>query len=57
MIASITSVRKEQIRKKRLLEREFSWIKHEFSDFHTTNDIELYNIERYIDIYLQPHFI
>lgn len=57
MIASIKSVRKEQIKKKRLLERELNWVKHEFRDFHTTTDIELYNVERYIDIYLQPNLI
>lgn len=48
MITSIKSVRKEQIRKKRLLERELEWVRHEFSDVHTANDILGYNSERYI---------
>ena len=56
MITSIKTVRKEQIKKKRLLEREFSWLKHEFQDIHTISDIELYNIERYIDWYMRPFF-
>ena len=34
-----------QLHKKRLLEREIAWIKKEFKDFHTINDIELYNTE------------
>lgn len=32
-----------QTLKKRRLEREFSWINQEFSNFHTLTDIELDN--------------
>ena len=56
MIASIQTVRQAQLRKKRLLEREFDWIKHEFTDICTINDIELYNVDRYIRLYSQPRF-
>ena len=51
MIVSIKPIQMAQLQKKRLLEREFNWIKHEFKDFHTINDIELYNIDRYIRLY------
>ena len=38
-------VKRAQIQKKRLLEREVHWIQKEFQDFHTVADIELYNAE------------
>ena len=57
MITSIQTVRQVQLRKKRSLEREFSWIKREFKDFHTLNDLDLYNVDRYIRLYAQPRYI
>ena len=49
--------RKVQIIKKRRLEREISWVKREFNDFKTLNDIELYNTERYASLHLGISFI
>lgn len=54
---SIQTARKVQINKKRLIEREISWVKHEFKDFHTLNDIDLYNVDRYIRLHARPYFI
>lgn len=46
------SVRQVQLKKKRLLEREVSWLEKEFKDFKTLNDIEIYNTERYVTLHL-----
>ena len=56
MITSIKTVRKEQIKKKRLLERELDWLHREFADFHTISDLELCNMERflYLNMPAQP---
>lgn len=48
--------RKIQITKKKRLEREISWVKHEFQDFKTLSDIELYNTERYAAVCLGAIF-
>lgn len=42
--------------KKNKLDREFSWIKREFRDFHTLEDIELYNVEKYAALHLGCQF-
>ena len=54
---NMVMTRKVQIIKKRRLEREISWVKREFNDFKTLNDIELYNTERYASLHLGISFI
>lgn len=39
------------IKAQRLL-KEFSWIAREFRNFHTTADLELDNVERYVELHL-----
>ena len=56
MLTSIKALRKEQIKKKRLLEREFEWIHHEFTDFHTLSDIELRNLADCVHLYTLLNF-
>ena len=48
---------KTQINKKRLLEREIAWVRREFKDIHTEQDIDLYNVERYAVLHLRANFI
>lgn len=38
--------------KKQRLDKELSWINREFKDFHTLNDLELDNVERYVTLHL-----
>ena len=56
MLATL-NIKNVQITKKLRLEREFSWIKYEFQNIHTIDDIELYNTERYAQLHLNVHFI
>ena len=56
MITSIQTIRKEQIKKKRLLEREFDWIHREFSDFHTIGDLEARDLSEHIHLYMLSDF-
>lgn len=53
---NMAQTRKVQIMKKRRLEREIGWVKQEFKDFTTVNDIELYNTERYAWLHLGVSF-
>lgn len=46
-------LRQKQLQKKRLLEREFLWIKEEFKDFKTLGDIDVYNVEPYGRLFLE----
>ena len=41
-----------QLNKKRLLEREFAWIKREFQGIRTLSDIKIYNTDLYYHTYL-----
>lgn len=43
----MTPLQKLQLHKKRLLEREFAWIKQEFMDVHTLSDISICNVDVY----------
>ena len=52
-----TALWKTQINKKRLLEREIGWVRREFKDIHSEQDIELYNTERYAVLQLRVNFI
>ena len=54
---TMVMTRKVQVIKKRRLEREISWVKREFKDLKTLNDIELYNTERYASLHLGVSFI
>ncbi len=53
---NMVQTRRVQIMKKRRLEREIGWVKREFRDFTTINDIELYNTERYAGLHLGVSF-
>ena len=57
MIASIQSVRKVQLNKKRLLEREIGWIKNEFKNVYTLSDLDIDNVENYLRFHTQDTFI
>ena len=46
-----------QLRKKRLLEREVMWIRREFKDFHTINDIPFFNAEETARLQLGAYWI
>ena len=54
MITSISTVRKEQIKKKRLLERELQWIRHEFNDFLTLSDLEARDLTQHVYLHEPP---
>ena len=50
------NIKNAQITKELRLAREFSWLKYEFQNIHTLDDVELYNTERYAQLYLNVHF-
>ncbi len=50
---TIVEIEKVQTIKERRLEREFAWLKGEFENIHTVNDVELYNTERYAKLHLK----
>ncbi len=57
IVTSEATLWKNQIGKKRLLEREIAWVRREFKDVHTQEDVELYNTERYAVLHLRANFI